>query len=173
MTDGVENTDTTEVATQQPELISAILRCYRDNFWLFWRVMLPFVVLGFLFHFGLSLFESLSDSVSDPKNLWRFDTARGLAIREYPREDFIASGSVDSGMIFSFHAFSIGFLWLAICPLTYVIVRYYNGVEVTMQLDSWGDGYDEYACPCYFGTRLGNSNDPPLSGADKCVRTYR
>ena len=123
----------TDRQTEQPGLISTIFRCYRENFGLFWRVMLPFVVLGFLFHFGLSLFESLSDSVSDPKNLWRFDTARGLAISEYPREDLIVSGSVVSGMIFSFHSFSIGFLWLAICPLTFVTVRYYNGAEVTMR----------------------------------------
>ena len=129
----VENTNTTDGQTQQPERISVIFRCYRDNFWLFWRVMLPFVVLGFLFHFGLSLFESLFDSVSDPKNLWRFDTARGLAVNEYPREDLIASGSVVSEMTFSFHSFSIGFLWLAICPLTFVMVRYYNGAEVTMR----------------------------------------
>ena len=133
MADGVENIDTVKGPSQQPERISAIFRCYRDNFWHFWRIMLPFVVLGFLFHFGLSLFESLFDSVSDPKNLWRFDTARGLAVSEYPREDFIVSGSVVSGMTFSFHSLSIGFLWLVICPLTYVIVRYYNGAEVTMR----------------------------------------
>ena len=133
MTDIVENTHATDMPTQQPSLISKIFRCYRENFWLFWRIMLPFVVLGFLFYFGLSLLESLFDSVSDPKNLWRFDTARGLAVSKYPREDVIASGSVDSGMTFSFHAFSIGFLWLAICPLTFVIVRYYRGAEVTIR----------------------------------------
>ena len=133
MADVVENIDTTEGLSQRPERISAIFRCYRDNFWRFWRIMLPFVVLGFLFHFGESLLESRFDSVSDPKNLWRFDTARGLAVSEYPREDVIASGSVVSGMTFSFHSFSIGFLWLAICPLTFVIVRSYRGAEVTMR----------------------------------------
>ena len=133
MTNVVENIDSTKVPAQRPDLISAIFRCYRDNFVIFWRIMLPFAVLGFLFHFGVSLFESLSDSVSDPKNLWRFDTTRGLAVSEYPREDIILSGSVNSGMTFSFHAFSIGFLWLAICPLTFVIVRYYRGAEVTMR----------------------------------------
>lgn len=133
MADVVENIDTAKVPPQQPELISAIFRCYRDNFWLFWRILLPFVVLGFLFHFGLRFFDSLFDSVADPKNLWHFDTTRGLAVSEYPREDLIASGSVVSGMTFSFHSFSIGFLWLAICPLTFVIVRYYSGAEVTIR----------------------------------------
>lgn len=133
MADVVENIDPTKGPSQQPELISVIFRCYRDNFVIFWRIMLPFVVLAFLFHFGLSFLESLFDSVSDPKNLWRFDTTRGLAVREYPREDLIASGSVVSGMAFSLHSFSIGFLWLAICPLTFVMVRYYRGVEVTMR----------------------------------------
>ena len=133
MTDIAENVDSTKVAAQRPEPISVIFRCYRDNFVIFWRIMLPFVGLGFLFYFGESLLESRFDSVSDPKNLWRFDTTRGLAVSEYPREDIILSGSVDSGMIFSFHTFSIGFLWLAICPLTFVIVRYYRGAEVTMR----------------------------------------
>lgn len=133
MAEIVENTDSTKVPAQRPELISVIFRCYRDNFVIFWRIMLPFVVLGFLFHFGLSLLESLFDSVSDPKNLWRFDTTRGLTVSTYPRDDIVLSGSVDSGMTFSFQAFSIGFLWLAICPLTFVIVRYSRGAEVTMR----------------------------------------
>jgi hypothetical protein len=133
MTEIANNVDGAKVPAQQPELISVIFRCYRDNFVIFWRIMLPFVVLGFLFHFGESLLESRFDSVSDPKNLWRFDTTRGLAVSEYPREDPVLSGSVDSGMTFSFHALSIGFLWLAICPLTFVIVRYYRGAEVTMR----------------------------------------
>ena len=80
MTEIVENSGTTEGQTKQPRLISTIFRCYRENFGLFWRIMLPFVVLGFLFYFGLSLFESLFDSVSDPKNLWRFDTTRGPSL---------------------------------------------------------------------------------------------
>lgn len=41
MADVVENIDTAKVPAQQPERISAIFRCYRDNFWLFWRIMLP------------------------------------------------------------------------------------------------------------------------------------
>ena len=133
MTDIAKDVDGTKVPAQQPEPISVIFRCYRDNFVIFWRIMLPLVGLGFLFYFGMSLLESRFDSVSDPKNLWRFDTTRGLAVSEYPREDIILSGSVDSGMTFSFHTFSIGFLWLAICPLTFVIVRYYRGAEVTMR----------------------------------------
>ena len=133
MTDVAKNIDSPKIPTQRPEPISVIFRCYRDNFVIFWRILLPFVVLGFLFHFGASLLESRFDSVSDPKNLWRFDTTRGLAVSEYPREDPVLSGSVDSGMTFSFHTFSIGFLWLAICPLTFVIVRYDRGAEVRMR----------------------------------------
>lgn len=133
MTEMVENRNAAEARGQQSVHISTLFRCYRDNFWLFWRIMLPFIVLAVLFHFGLSLFESLFDSVSDPKNLWRFDTTRGLAVSKYPQEDPVLSGSVDSGMTFGFHSFSIGFLWLAICPLTFVTVRYYRGVEVTMR----------------------------------------
>ena len=133
MTDIAKNVDGAKIPAQRPELISVIFRCYRDNFVIFWRIMLPLVVLGFLFHFGVSLLESRFDSVSDPKNLWRFDTTRGLAVSKYPRDDIVLSGSVNSGMTFSFHAFSIGFLWLAICPFTFVIVRYSRGAEVTMR----------------------------------------
>ena len=133
MTDRVEITNTAERHTEQPGLDPRIFRCYRKNFGIFWRIMLPFIIFVFLFSFGLSLFDSLSDSVSDPKNLWRFDTTRGLAVSEYPRDGGIVSGSVDSGLAFSFHTFSIGFLWLAICPLTFVIVQHHRGSKVPMR----------------------------------------
>ena len=40
MADIVENTNTTDVQTQQVGRISTVFQCYRANFWLFWRIML-------------------------------------------------------------------------------------------------------------------------------------
>ena len=133
MSDLVENTNAPDMPTQQPGLISKIFRCYWDNFGLFWCIMLPFIFLTLLFNVA----ENYSEGFFGKEDLWHFDTTRGLAVSEYPREDLVLSGGVDSGMTFSFHAFSIGFLWLAICPLTFVIVRYYRGAEVTMRR-VWG-----------------------------------
>ena len=128
MTDVAENTNTTDVPAQQPGLISKIFRCYRDNFGLFWRIMLPFIIFSFLFDTAVSF----SESFFGPENLWRFDTTRGLAVSEYPKDGPIPVNT-DSGMIFGFHVFSIGFLWLAICPLTLAIVQRHRGIEVTMR----------------------------------------
>ena len=41
MADVVENMDTPKGPTQQPGRISTIFQCYRENFWLFWRIMMP------------------------------------------------------------------------------------------------------------------------------------
>ena len=124
MTDVVENMDTPKVPAQQPRLISTMFQCYRENFWLFWRIMMPLIVFGFLFDFVLSL----SDGFFDPENLWHFDTARGLSVGKYPK-----STGIYWGMIFRFHTFSIGWLWLAMCPLAFAVVQYYRGVKVTAQ----------------------------------------
>ena len=122
MTEVEENANTVDALQQQPRLISTIFRCYRENFALFWRIMLPVILFGFLFDVGMNF----SDSFFAPENLWRFDTARGLSVSEYPK-----STGVDSGLIFIFHSFSVGFLWLAMCPLIFAIVEHRRGSEVT------------------------------------------
>ena len=65
MTEIVESTNTADVQAQQPGPISTIFRCYRENFALFWRIMIPVVLIGFLFDVGISF----SDSFSAPENL--------------------------------------------------------------------------------------------------------
>ena len=124
MADVMENMDTPKGPTQQPGRISTIFQCYRENFWLFWRIMMPLIVFGFLFDFVLSL----SDGFFDPENLWHFDTARGMSVGKHPK-----STGIYWGMIFRFHTFSIGWLWLAMCPLAFAVVQYYRGVKVTAQ----------------------------------------
>ena len=121
MTDMAENTNTAN-APQQSRRISTIFRCYRKNFGLFWRIMMPVIIFSFLFDVGVSF----SDSFFDPENLWRFDTTRGLFVGKDPK-----SIGVDSGMIFGFHSFSIGFLWLTMCPLIFAIVERRRDVVVT------------------------------------------
>ena len=83
---------------------------------------MPVIIFGFLFDVGVSF----SDSFFDPENLWRFDTTRGLFVGKDPK-----SIGVDSGMIFGFHSFSIGFLWLTMCPLIFAIVERRRDVAVT------------------------------------------
>ncbi|MXY99543.1 hypothetical protein F4Y93_02435 [Candidatus Poribacteria bacterium] len=131
MTDVVENMDTAKVPRQQPGLISIIFRCYRDNFGICWRIMLPFILLSFLFDIADSVTESLFGSEHFGL-FWRFDTIRGLAVTDYP-EIGPPPPNTDSGMTFSLNTFSIGFLWLAMCPLTLAIVKYKHGAEVTMR----------------------------------------
>ena len=121
MTDMAENTNTAN-APQQSRRISTIFRCYRDNFALFWRIMMPVIIFSFLFDIG----ENFSDSFFGPENVWCFDTARGMNVGEYPK-----TIGVQWGMIFGFHAFSISFLWLTMCPLIFAIEERRRNVEVT------------------------------------------
>lgn len=120
MTDITENTNPTD-APPQPKLISTIFSCYRTNFALFWRIMMPTIVFGFLFNLGMNLLTALL-----PERLWHFNTSRGLFISEYPK-----STGVHWGMIFDSSFFSIGWLWLTMCPLILAILERRRGIEVT------------------------------------------
>ena len=127
MVDIVEDRNAVDIPPRQPKRISTIFRCYQENFLRFWRIMLPVIIFSFLFDFGLSF----SDGFFNPEELWHFDTARGLFVTKGPK-----SVGVDSGMIFGVHAFSIGWLWLTMCPLILVIVERRRGIEVTAR-NAW------------------------------------
>lgn len=122
MADIAENANTPDMIPRQSGLISTVFRDYWENFALFWRIMMPVILFGFLFDIG----TSFSDSFFAPESLWRFDTARGVSVGEYPR-----STGVGWGWIFVFHVFSIGFLWLTMCPLIFTIVERHRDVEGT------------------------------------------
>ena len=122
MAEVVENTNTTDISPRRTGLISTIFRSYRKNFALFWRIMVPIIIFSVLFDIG----ANFSDSFFGPENLWLFDTARGMSVGKYPK-----STSVDWGMIFGFHSFSISWLWLTMCPLIFAIVERRPDVEVT------------------------------------------
>jgi hypothetical protein len=121
MAEVVENTNTTDISPRRTGLISTIFRCYRKNFALFWRIMVPVIIFSVLFDIG----ENFSSSFFGPENVWLFDTALGLIVGEYPK-----STSVDWGMIFGFHSFSISWLWLTVSPLIFAIVERRRDVEV-------------------------------------------
>jgi hypothetical protein len=121
MAEVVENTNTTDISPRRTGLISTIFRSYRKNFALFWRIMVPIIIFSVLFDIG----ANFSDSFFGPENLWHFDTARGMSVGKYPE-----STGVGSGMIFRFHVFSLGFLWLTMCPLIFAMVERRRDVEV-------------------------------------------
>ena len=58
MAEVVENTNTTDISPRRTDLISTIFRSYRKNFALFWRIMMPVIIFGFLFDIGMSLLTS-------------------------------------------------------------------------------------------------------------------
>lgn len=82
---------------------------------------MPMVIFAFLFDIGINLLTSL-----DSETLWHFDTARGLYVSDLPK-----STGIDSGMIFSLYSFSIGWLWLTMCPLVLAIVEHRRGIVVS------------------------------------------
>ncbi len=82
---------------------------------------MPIIIFSVLFDIG----ENFSSSFFGPENVWLFDTALGLIVGEYPK-----STSVDWGMIFGFHSFSISWLWLTVSPLIFAIVERRRDVEV-------------------------------------------
>ena len=127
MTNTAENANTADMTLPQSGLILTIFRGYRENFARFWRIMMPVIIFSFLFNIG----ENFSENFFAPENVWRFDTASGLSVNESPK-----STGVAWGMIFGFHAFNIGFLWLAMCPLIFAIVERRRGVEVTSR-NAW------------------------------------
>ncbi len=72
----LENTaDAGEMSQQHPGLVSRIFRDYRNNFGLFWQVMVPLIIVNLLFYLGMFLFaESM---FSDGQ--WTISTERGIA----------------------------------------------------------------------------------------------
>lgn len=117
-----------------PRLVSRIFREYRNNFGLFWHVMSPIIVFGFLFYVVLFLFFKLSF----PESQWIFSTSDGVAawqesLETSPPPSIRLSG-LDWGMKLGGPSIHIGFLWLAMCPLAYAIVQRRNGVEVSFKV---------------------------------------
>ncbi len=122
--------------------MSTIFKEYWNNFGLFWRVMLPLIVVSLLFTVALLLFFKFRSSESQ----WIFSTSDGSS-RTIASTFDLSSGtsqpSTQSAGVhwkLSFTALTLypklGFLWLAMCPLAFVIAQYRNGANVTSRA-SW------------------------------------
>ena len=110
--------------TRRQGLISTIFKCYRKNFVLFWYIMLPFIALSLLFEFPDIFLSGLPTSES----LWHFDTSRGLTVGTDPKRV-----GVGWGTLFMYSAISVDFLWLAMCPLAFIIVEAKRGLKVALR----------------------------------------
>ena len=119
-----ENTNLINARPRQPKLISTIFRCYRKNLMLFWYIMVPFITLSLLFELPNILLAGLPTSES----LWHFDTSRGISVGTNPKHV-----GVDWGTHFIYSAISVDLLWLAMCPLAFVIVQRQRGPHVPLR----------------------------------------
>ena len=118
--------DAVAMPQQHPRLVSRIFRDYRNNLGLFWRVMLPLIILDFLLYMGIFLF---STSMS-PEGQWTISTERGLSAYT---SSFQSERPVGVVWGLSFSPTHIGLLWLAMCPLVFAIVQRRNGMDLTFK----------------------------------------
>ena len=142
MQDALENTGNTPSVSQRSGLMSTILREYRNHFGLFWRVMLPLIIVSLLYIVGLLLFFKFGA----PESQWVFSTSDGRSRKTVSTFDGSSGTSQISSLSTGVHwnisldALTlypkIGFLWLAMCPLAFVIVQYRSGVNVNSRT-SW------------------------------------
>lgn len=131
----LENTNDAAALPQGPRLLSRIFGDYRNHFGLFWRVMLPVMIVSLILNVTGLLFFKLAV----PEVQWTFSTSKGIGARSSSTLDrssgtlqpFLEPPGVNSGVGFSGSSFHIGLLWLAICPLAFIIVHHRRGVEIT------------------------------------------
>ena len=119
---------------QQQRLVPTIFREYRNHFGLFWRVMLPVIIVSLVPYSALFLFSKLWILEAQ----WTFSTSgeiiarpsvfRGLTETNQPTPK---PTEVDSGSGFNGSSLSIGFLWLTMCPLAFIIVNRYRDINVS------------------------------------------
>lgn len=149
----LDSTSGAVVPPRPPGLVLTIFREYWNHFRLFWCVMLPVIIVSlllnvvlclrgpgsgyilfFFFNFGVPETQwifSTSEGVA-PHSLLTFDRSNGAFTRS-PRPTGV---DVNTGVGFSVNSFDIGFLWLAMCPLAYIIVQHRHGVNVTAR-NAW------------------------------------
>ena len=118
--------DAVAMPQQHPRLVSRIFRDYRNNLGLFWRVMLPLIILNFLLYIGMFLFST----AMSPEGQWTLSTERGLSAYTSSSQS-VRSVGVSWGVGFS--VVHIGLLWLAMCPLVFTIVQRRSGMDLTFK----------------------------------------
>ena len=117
----LENTQTVQ---RQHGRVSTIFRAYRNRFGLFWRVMFPIIIVSLVFNSALFLVVKLAN----PEALWEFSTSGNISASGQFSPTSIG---VNSSVGFHGAAFDIGFLWLAMCPLTLIIIYQHREKNVT------------------------------------------
>ena len=130
MQDVLENTDNTPPVPQQSGLIATIFRGYWNHFGLFWRVMLPVIIVSLAFYSALFLFAKLWISEAQ----WTFSTSGEITVFSGSTGTHQSSskpmGVKTTGGL-SGSTFDIGFLWFPMCPLAFIIVHQYRGTNAT------------------------------------------
>lgn len=131
--------ESTGTVKRRHGLVSTIFSAYRKHFGLFWRVMLPVIIVSLLINIGVFLFFKFGVSNME----WRLSTSQGISAQSFIFPNDSLSGtdtdfppgtstySVRSGVGFSGSSFDIGLLWLAICPLALIMVCHHQGTNVT------------------------------------------
>ena len=110
--------------------MSTIFREYWNQFGLFWRVMLPVIIVSLVFCSALFLFSKLWLSETQ----WTFSTSGQIAVFSVPigaNQSSSKPMGVKTTVGFNGSTFGIGFLWLAMCPLAFIIVHQYRGTNAT------------------------------------------
>lgn len=125
----LENTaDAGEMPQQHPGLISRIFRDYRNNFGLFWQVMVPLIIVNLLLYLAIFLFaKSMS-----PDGQWTISTERGVSAYTSFSQSGQPTGVV-LGTNFGFSFNHLSLLWLAMCPLIFTIVQRRNSIDLTFK----------------------------------------
>lgn len=109
------------------ELFSRIIRFYLNHFGLFWKVMIPAVLLCFLIDVAVLLYYY--NYVVEP--FWTVETSGGFYVTHNVTPE---ANTVKKSMGYS--SFIALFLWLAMCPLVLTAYRLHRGMDVSFQ-DVW------------------------------------
>lgn len=110
---------------QHGGLIPAVSRCYRDNFGLLWRIMLPVIFFSFLL--DTVILYGFYDNIANIS--WVVSTSNGFSVTR-----FFQIGTLE--VTFTFSSFISIFLWLAMYPLALAVFRTHRGMNVTTR-DVW------------------------------------
>lgn len=120
----------TRTVQRHQGLVSTVFKEYRNNFGLFWQVMFPVILVSIV---GYLFFNFVV-----PESQWTFSTSGVKAYSLYAFnhesrtiEPAPVRTGVTAGVGFDLSSFSIGLLWLTMCPLALVIVSQHKGINVT------------------------------------------
>lgn len=117
----VEDTNTTDVQTQQVGLISTVFRCYRDNFGLFWRIMLPLIIFSLLL--DTVILYGIYHNIANTS--WIVSTSNGFSVTRFFQTGMGLEGT------FTFSSYISIFLWHTMCPLALAVFQSHRGMNTT------------------------------------------